>query len=515
MPMKILYLGVSSKYIHTLPAGWFLAEYLKKKGIEVTEIYHNVNENFYEVLQEVADFGADVLLVSVYIFNVNYVKRLVQAIKQFCPSCKIIAGGPEVDKDFPADHIIIGEGEKTLYELLSTGGEQSITAQVCALDEIPSPYTQNRLQSSRGKLIYYESSRGCPFRCAYCMAGLTRGVRYFSLERVREDLINIVDSGAKIIKFTDRTFNADAKRADDIITFIAERFSNSGACFHFEVGGDLFTQKTLDLLKTLPVGLVQIEAGVQSLNEKSLAAVNRIFDKAHFINNITEIIDGGNIHVHLDLIAGLPFETLESFIQAINETISLRPHMLQLGFLKFLKGTPIRENYDATYSLEAPYEVVSTPYMSKEQLLHLKTVEDVIDKIYNSGRFHYTLEYLMPKFGSPFELFSQLAPVLNRHKKDNAPYDGIYDALLDFCGGSEIIKELLRFDFLVKDNSRKVPKILQRQYSKDFKQLLSQNKPSKDYMLGEFLYNGALRSVKFDYTKKHPINGRYSFEIIN
>lgn len=512
MPMKILYLGISSKYIHTLPAGWFLSEFLKKYGIEVTELYHNVNENFESVLQEVLDFCPDILLLSVYIFNVKFIKRLAEAITLFRPSCKIIAGGPEVDDDFPADHIITGEGEQALHKLLTEGGEKHITAKDCiSLDEIPSPYTENRLLGSRGKLIYYESSRGCPFRCAYCMAGLTKGVRYFSLERVKNDLINIVNSGAKIIKFTDRTFNADSKRADEIISFIAENFLDKDVCFHFEVGGDLFTRKTLDLLKSLPAGLVQIEAGVQSLNERSLAAVNRPFKKELFIKNVSEIVNFGNIHVHLDLIAGLPHETIETFIQAINQTIALKPHMLQLGFLKFLKGTPIRESFSAKYSPEAPYEVISTPDMSQEDLTQLKTVSEVIDKIYNSGRFYYTLEYLFSNFDTPYELFSAMASFFSAMKAEK----NLYKLLLNFLGDSEEAKELLRFDFLVSDNSRKVPRILQRPYSSEFKKLIAKNKPSKDYMAGEFLHNGTLLRVRFDYTKKHPVNGHYAFEIIN
>lgn len=511
MHMKILYLGISSKYIHTLPAGWFLAEYLKKNRIEVTEVYHNINEDFDAVLQEVLDFQPDILLLSVYIFNVPFVKKLAEDIRRLRPGCKIIVGGPEADESFPADHTITGEGEEALRRLLVNGGEKNIDEERIDLAEIPSPYTAERLQNSHGKLIYYESSRGCPFSCAYCMAGLTKSVRYFPLERVYEDLINIVNSGAKIIKFTDRTFNADAIRAEKIIAFIAENFSSKGVCFHFEVGGDLFRRSTLDLLKGLPNGLVQIEAGVQSLNEKSLAAVNRPFNKELFIRNMAEIIYGGNIHVHLDLIAGLPHETLDTFAQAINQVLVLRPHMLQLGFLKFLKGTPIRKNFPAKYCAEAPYEVISTPDMSEDELQRLRTVAAVIDKVYNSGRFHYTLEYLFRKFDTPFSLFSVLADFfLQRNNEKN-----IHKLLLEFLSGTEEAKQLLRFDFLVSNNSRKVPRILQRPYSDEFKTLLAQNKPSREYMLGEFVNNGKPIAVRFDYTKKHPVTGRFAFEIIS
>ncbi|NCA92786.1 radical SAM protein, partial [bacterium] len=178
---------------------------------------------------------------------------------------------------------------------------------------IPSPYTEARLKASKNKLIYYEASRGCPFRCAYCMAGLSGSVRYFSLERVKEDLKNIADCGAKTIKFTDRTFNMDTARTNSILEFIKAEFSGSDICFHFEVGGDLFQESTLDLLNSMPIGLVQLEAGVQTFNEKSLKAVMRPFNTARFMSNMSRIIEKGNIHTHLDLIAGLPFDTLETF----------------------------------------------------------------------------------------------------------------------------------------------------------------------------------------------------------
>ncbi|MDD4315827.1 MAG: DUF4080 domain-containing protein [Clostridia bacterium] len=515
--MKILYCGVSSKYIHTLPAGWFLAEYLHSRGIAVSEMYRNVNEDYQSVLQQVLDYNADVLLFSVYIFNVNFVKRLAEEIKELRPSCAIIAGGPEVDADFPADHIIFGEGEKALHKLLTEGEPRLVCAEnFSSLDEIPSPYTAQRLQSSRNKLIYYESSRGCPFRCAYCTAGQTVGVRYFSLERVKKDLIEIVKSGAKIIKFTDRTFNADYRRADDIIRFIAETFGGHKVCFHFEVGGDLFKQSTLELLKKLPDGLVQIEAGVQSLNSSSLAAVNRSFEKEIFIKNISEILSRGNVHTHLDLIAGLPHETMDSFALAINEVSALRPHMLQLGFLKFLKGTPIRHGYNAKYSPQAPYEVISTPDMSEDDFKKLKAVAAVVDKIYNSGRFYYTLEYLFGSFGNPYAVFCAIADFFSTLKEESVnSLTGLYGAVLDFLGGSEKARELLRFDFLVSNNSRKIPRILQRGHSSCFKKFLAGGKASKDFLFGEFLRDGRLLIIRFDYTKKHPVTGRYAFEVIS
>jgi len=306
-----------------MPSGWFLAEFLQQKGIEIVEKYHSVNEDYDTLRNEILCKEWDAVLFSVYIFNVKTVRQLIKDIRK-ASSCKIIVGGPEVDLDLDANHIVFGEGETALYNLLTSSGEKVIYGKnITNLDDIPSPYTVKRLSESKNKLIYYESSRGCPFSCSYCMAGLTKGVRYFSLERVQNDLKRIVDSGAKIIKFTDRTFNANTERTNAILNMIANNFADKDVCFHFEVGGDLFNKSTLDILKTLPVGLVQMEAGVQTLNEKSLQAICRKFNKERFLQNITKILSYNNIHMHLDLIAGLPYEDYSSF-----ENSGLRYHSL-------------------------------------------------------------------------------------------------------------------------------------------------------------------------------------------
>jgi radical SAM superfamily enzyme YgiQ (UPF0313 family) len=511
---KIIYLGLSSRFIHTMPAGWFLSEYLLSRGIKITEIYRNINENYDELLSGLLEEKPDCLLLSVYIFNVNIINQIISDIRVKLPNTVIIAGGPEADESIKADHIIIGEGEEALYQLLTLGGERIIIGEdISNLDSIPSPYTRERLALSRGKLIYYESSRGCPYRCAYCMAGLTKGVRNFSLERVFRDLREIVSSAVKVIKFTDRTFNADKARAAAILKFIRDNFSSTGIRFHFEVGADLFDEELLTLISGLPAGLVQFEAGVQTLNKESLRTVSRTVNTDKLLANAERILEKGNVHLHLDLIAGLPHDTKESFINSFDKVISLRPHMLQLGFLKMLKYTPLRQSYAAEYGKEAPYEVITTPEMTSEDLQELKTTEKALDKLYNSGRFMTSLDYLFKK-KTPYAVLLDLGKEIEANqifKDENA----LYKMLAEYSGNTNEIIELLRFDYM-RSHRNKPSESLKLPYSADFVKFLKTHKePNVRY--SEFNHLAAYPTgtiLRFNYNDTEPVTGLYCYSEI-
>lgn len=517
--MSILYLGISSKYIHTMPAGWFIAEFLKRKGIEIKEVYRNVNEDFDSVLNGVIKANPDILLLSVYIFNVEFIKKLIPEIRKRLKNCKIIIGGPEAHSDMDFDHMIVGEGEEALYELLVKGGERIIyAAPIKDLDALPSPYTPQRLEQCKNKLLYYEASRGCPFHCSYCMASLSRGVRYFSLDRVKSDLKAIVSSGIKIIKFTDRTFNANAERAALIFDFIYENFKDAEVCFHFEVAGDLFDDRALKTLEKMPKGLIQIEAGVQTLNPNTLKSIDRVFDKDKFMSAIKKIISWGNIHTHLDLIAGLPQDSLETFSRSFNEVYELKPHNLQLGFLKFLKGTRLYNTYKASFQKTAPYEIIDSPHMSGEDLALLKRVEFALQRVYNSGRFPHTLEYLSAFYPSPFELYKAMSDFFACKNITKGAYEEqIYQSLLEFGGFSPKIKELLRFDYLLTHKTNSAPKFLRKDYSKEFKRFLNATKASAHILYAEFDHIPNAEkggTALFDYSHLEPVTKRYRYEII-
>ena len=521
--MRILYCGISSKYIHTMPAGWFLAEYLLSKGICIEEYYSNVNEEYNKILTAITSKQYDMYLFSAYIFNINVIKMLIMDIKNIYKDSVIVVGGPEACEEIDADHIIMGEGEIALYKLILSGGNKLIyEEQLDNLDDIPTPYTRNRLDSSANKLVYYESSRGCPFSCTYCMASLSlKKVRYFSIERVKSDLTNIVNYGAKIIKFTDRTFNASASRANVILKFISDKFSNKNVCFHIEVGGDLFNDDTLEILKNMPTGLLQIECGVQTLNLLSLKAVSRPFNTEKFMSNIKKIISFNNIHTHLDLIAGLPHDSLDTFKTSYDTIIKLKPHTLQLGFLKMLLGTPLRASYNAEYNCQPPYEVISTPTMSRDDLITLKNVEWITDKLYNSGRFYNTLNYLLYGCVSAFNLFYDISQhFIKIGIKKSSYLSTLYDGLYDYMDDKSIASELLRLDFYITNNSNYLPNSLKRDRSQTFKSFLKTYKNSDKYKYEEFAINPInlnriLTIIRFNYAYKNPVNMQYGYEIID
>jgi radical SAM superfamily enzyme YgiQ (UPF0313 family) len=513
--MNIVYCGIAAKYTHSMPAGWFLAEYLAGKGLAVSEIYHNINEDYSGILRDILSKEPEILLFSVYIFNVMTVKQLIKDVKEKT-DCKIVAGGPEADDTLGADCVIYGEGEQALYNYLT--GKKATAPLIENLDDIPSPYTAERLAQAKNKLIYYESSRGCPFCCAYCAANSGK-VRYFSLQRVKEDLKRIVASGAKTVKFTDRTFNLHYERADAILNFIKENFGDSGACFHFEIMGELLKESTIDILLSLPPGLVQLEIGVQSLNPASLSAVGRNTDPEKLKKNIVPLIRAGNIHIHMDLIAGLPCESLDTFIRGFDRVFGLRPNVLQLGFLKLLKGAPIRENFTvAVYSPYPPYEVEATPDMGMDDFAMLKDAEFALNKLYNSGALLYSLEYLFAKSTSPCKTFMELGSHLKKHKIDKlSQRHDYFRALLDY-EDSPRFKELLRLDFLCSDGGKKIPRFLRGQRSAAFSRY--KGKPKEDAAFYEqFAYlpwesEAGVYILKFDYSRKHPVRKRYGCELI-
>lgn len=520
--MKVVYVGVSSKFVHTMPAGWFISESLKESGIDVTEMYHNVNEDYRAVKESVLSQEADFYLLSAYIFNAAFVKSLIADIKAALPHSVTVVGGPEADESYHADYLVIGEGEKAILPILQ--GKESrkiiIADKIENLDDIPSPYTEDRISASQNKLIYYESTRGCPFSCSYCAAGSSKGVRAFSLSRVFSDLITIGKSEhVRTVKFTDRTFNADNVRAEKIITFIKENFQGSKLCFHFEVGGDLFSDSLLSLIASLPPGLIQLEAGVQTLNPKSLQAICRPFHEEKFIENIQRVREKNNVHLHLDLIAGLPYDTLLTFKESFNRVISLRPHKLQLGFLKMLKGTPIRESYQAVFDKNPPYEVAETPTMTKEDFYELKSVEKALDKLYNSGKFTCFLTALFEN-GSPYECFLAAARRLEEENAYRRGENAVYAALLNFYKDMPHIREYLLFDYLLTNNSRIIPHALKGEQPEIFTEFIkSVPRDGKSYY-AYFPYHPVAKKegayiLHFDYSVKNPVDGAYTFRSVS
>lgn len=442
--MKVVFCSLNSQYIHSSLAPWCLLAGVRAFGdasIDGMVVEGTVNEPVDGVAARILSQHPRAVGLSTYIWNVTQVRQLAAAIKAAAPDCFVFAGGPEVSyrgvsflEENPVfDAVVCGEGERPVAALLSalatektldgmdgvcyrTDGKIVAAEPFLTEEEPPSPYVPEYFETLNGRIAYLETSRGCPFSCAFCLSGRCGGVRFYPMERVKRELVLLANSGTQTVKLVDRTFNADRKRAREIFSFLIEEYGKAvpeTVCFHFEIGGDLLDEDTIVLLSEAPVGLFQMEIGLQSFNEPTLAAIRRKTDTGKLTDNIRKLVSAGNIHVHIDLIAGLPEEDLATFAKGVNTAVALHPHVLQLGFLKLLHGAAMREEgerFPCTYDTEPPYEVTETPWLSKVDLKTLHGVEDALDRLYNSGRFRRTLRYLTEALNvTPYDVFFRLA----------------------------------------------------------------------------------------------------------
>ncbi len=451
--MKVLLAAINAKYIHSNLGIYSLKTYgekmLKEWGLaeqaEISLAEYTINHQMEQILQDIYKRKPDVIGFSCYIWNISYVKVILADIKKVLPDVKIWAGGPEVSyhgeaflKEEPAvDLVMMGEGEitfahflKALLEgedlkqvpgLMVRNADGTFTdtgfRQVMDMSQIPFPYAFMDMKELEHRIIYYESSRGCPFSCAYCLSSIDKKLRFRSLDLVLPELEWFLQTKVPQVKFVDRTFNCKKSHAMAIWQYIRDH-DNGVTNFHFEIAADLLDKDELDLLSTMRPGLVQLEIGVQSTNEKTLEAIRRKTDIEE-IREITETINSWhNIHQHLDLIAGLPWEDLESFKKSFNDVYEMEPEQLQLGFLKVLKGSYMEElipTCDLLYSAAPPYEVLCTKWLSYGDVLELKDIEEMTEVHYNSRQFTCTLKELEKEFDTPYEMFSFMAGYYNKN----------------------------------------------------------------------------------------------------
>lgn len=436
--MKILLTTLNSKYVHSNLALKYLYASTENSSrfIDIQEFTINNEEDY--IFTELLRKNYDVICFSCYIWNVEKTLYLAENVKKARPEIKILFGGPEVSYDVVSfmsrykfiDYIISGEGEAPFSEL--TEELQSETpefervrgltyrmegkiyvnppAPPISFETVPFPYLN--LVSEEDKIMYYESSRGCPFQCSYCLSSLEKQVRPLSMERVKSDLSYFIYKRVKQVKFIDRTFNWDRKRCYEIMKYLV--LSDNGTTnFHFELCGDLIDENLLELLSVARPGQFQLEIGIQSTNEKALQACHRSSDFLKLAENVKRLKGFGNIHLHLDLIAGLPYEDYSSFRKSFNDVYALGGHALQLGFLKLIKGTPIRdqiEEHGYIYRSKAPYEVISSKYITASDLVRLKKIENLLDLYYNRGGFYKTLDFAVSNLAeTPFDFYEELA----------------------------------------------------------------------------------------------------------
>ena len=504
--MKFVLTAIDAKYIHTGLAVYSLRSYAGKEMREHIELAeYTINQRMEQILADLYKRKPDVIGFSCYIWNISLVRRLIREFSKLLPEVPIWLGGPEVSyeyqkifEDFPeVTGIMQGEGEETFRELLQVYVKAEREAEgavsFCDLplripgtatregffgvrkpldmDSLPFYYEElgeDEKERERHKILYYESSRGCPFRCSYCLSSIEKQVRLRDLKLVKKELRCFLDRKVRQVKFIDRTFNCNREHALSIWRFLLEN-DNGVTNFHFEIAAELLTQEELKVLSQMRPRLVQLEIGVQTTNKETLRAIHRPGNLEKLRAAVLSISEAGNIHQHLDLIAGLPWEDLQSFRNSFNEVFAMAPNQLQLGFLKVLKGSELYERaneYGIISQSEPPYEVLYTKWLSYEDVQELKKVEEMLELFYNSSQFCHTLSGLLKLFENPYDMFLALAEFYekNGYYVNSPSRNYRYEMILEFvkCLGKgenaeELFKELLTFDVYLREKAKSRP----------------------------------------------------------
>lgn len=475
--MKLILTAVNARYYHVNLAVRLLRNALVAKGFNSSIYETSINDRLEHSLAHLYKENANIYGFSVYIWNVEFISKLCRELKKLLPNSIIILGGPEVSHNpaevfnkLPcADYIVCGEGEivfPALISALEKGKKCSLSgivtkdskvtiAELTEFCDIPQAYLEGEVENLKDKILYYESSRGCPFSCAYCLSGSSGKVRQMPVDRVKKDIEKLCIEGAGLIKFVDRTFNADRLRAREIFTFLSSL--NFKTQFHFKICASLLQEEDFEILKSVPKDKFRFEIGIQSTNKKTLNEITRIESSGRALEAAKRLKEYGNIHLHVDLIAGLPFEDYLSFSKSFNQVYPYAD-VLQLGFLKLLYGSVLREKakeYEYLFTEYPPYEFLQNRVLSYNEVLRLKGVESALNKYKNSGAFEYALDYLIPLFPSPFSFYETLSDFLksfetekvNISRKDE--YRLLYEFALYYIEEKiDKFSELLKLDFI-------------------------------------------------------------------
>lgn len=492
--MKTVLVAINAKYIHSNLAVYSLRSYARTFGYAPELLEFTINQQKDQILKGIYEAKPDLLCFSCYIWNLSYVEEIIEDIKKILPKITIWAGGPEVSYDAPqflkrhpeVDGIMCAEGEQTLTELIryyetekSQGKSldeingivyqenrmihQTPLRDIMNMDDLVFPYED--LKDFEHKIIYYESSRGCPFSCSYCLSSIDKKLRFRSFSLVEKELEFFLAHKVPQVKFVDRTFNCKKSHAIAIWTYIKEH-DNGITNFHFEVAADLLTEDEIALIQTMRPGLIQLEIGVQSTNEKTLAEIHRKTDFEEITRKVKAVQKGENVHQHLDLIAGLPYENYESFGHSFNDVYALKPEQLQLGFLKVLKGSYMAEaaeGYGCVHKAKPPYEVLGTRWLSYEEILKLKGVEEMVEVYYNSGQFQKTIRAMEHLFETAFSMYEELADFYEKNGYNEISHTRIrrYEILQEFLqekeANLEYFKQLMIFDLYARENMKTRP----------------------------------------------------------
>ena len=490
--MKILLAACNAKYIHSNLAVYDLRAYASAYQEHILLGEYTINQTKDEILKDIYLSGADVVCFSCYIWNISFVRDLLEDLHKILPDVKFWTGGPEVSFDAEAflrrtpqvTGVMVGEGEKTFLELV-----RYYVDGVGTLSEIPGiayregeeihhngwreltdlseiPFVYEHLEDFENKIIYYESSRGCPFSCSYCLSSIDKKLRFRDLDLVKKELQFFLDHRVPQVKFVDRTFNCNHRHSMAIWRYIKEH-DNGITNFHFEIAADILNEEELELLEQMRPGLVQLEIGVQSTNPKTIKEIHRVMDFEKVSRIVRRIQERGNVHEHLDLIAGLPYEDVESFAHSFDDVYALKPEQLQLGFLKVLKGSFMQEHqkeYGIVHKAHPPYEVLYTKWISYEDVLRLKGVEEMVEVYYNSRQFTNTMEELEKEYDSAFDMYDRLAAYYEENDYNSVQHkrSARYEILLNYVRKyhkekEDLFREVLTYDYYLRENAKSRP----------------------------------------------------------
>ena len=541
--LKILLAACNAKYIHSNLAVYNLKSCSGEYSHNVVIKEYTINQIQDDILKDIYLEQPDVICFSCYIWNISFVKELVPDLKKILPHVDFWAGGPEVSYDAveflkknPAFFgVMVGEGEETFHELAGYYIERkpenlkeirgvafhdetkvpdiAHTGWRELMDLSKVPFAYSNLTEFKNRIIYYESSRGCPFSCSYCLSSIDKKLRFRDIELVKKELQFFIDNKVPQVKFVDRTFNCKHDHAMAIWRYITEH-DNGITNFHFEISADLLREEELALMKTMRPGLIQLEIGVQSTNPQTIKAIRRTMDFEKLKGIVDQIHSFGNIHQHLDLIAGLPYEGYDSFHKSFCDVYALRPEQFQLGFLKVLKGSHMMEmtgEYQILYKDREPYEVLSTAWLTYGEILGLKMVESMVEVYYNSGQFKHTLVFLEQYFEDPFRMYEALGRFYEKKGYSEISHSRMrrYEILMEFAGEQkeiplEVLSDVMLLDLYLRENLKSRPSFASDQ--KPYERLIwdyrkAEKIPKTAHI--EVFRDG--KTILFDYTDRDPL----------
>lgn len=547
--MKILLAACNAKYIHSNLAVYDLQAYAAKYADHIILKEYTINQQKDDIMRDIYLEHPDVVCVSCYIWNISFVKELMADLTKILPDADFWAGGPEVSYDaekFLAENpeftgVMVGEGEETFLELSGhyieqspadlkdiTGvcyrdGEKIVHNGWCQIMDLSSiPFIYKDLADFKNRIIYYESSRGCPFSCSYCLSSIDKKLRFRDIEMVKKELQFFIDNKVPQVKFVDRTFNCKHDHAMAIWKYINEH-DNGVTNFHFEISADLLREEELQEMSTMRPGLIQLEIGVQSTNPDTIKAIHRTMDFEKLKGIVNRIHSFGNIHQHLDLIAGLPYEDYDSFRKSFNDVYALKPQQLQLGFLKVLKGSHMMEmcqEYEIVYKTREPYEVLSTKWLDYDHVLKLKNVENMVEVYYNSGQFQNTLEYLEGFFPDAFSIYEGLGRFYMEKGYGDVSHTRMrrYEILLEFLENvpeisMDKVKDQMVYDLYLRENLKSRPGFAkdQKPFERQIWDFRKREKVAKNAHMEVFADGKVLL---FDYADRDPLTNNAHVEDI-